>query len=155
MLTSNAIQFLASVADRQQYKSLFEDANTLASICEKIIVPNIEMREVPITKLSIYTANSPEQFGICFTQSKWRIRFIFLGRIRRRHSSPGRLWSGQRIVALFRASDHGNLRKVHREHADQVLLQPRAELEEQRCRYLSCDVTGNQSQDCKARDHTD
>jgi exportin-2 (importin alpha re-exporter) len=48
MLTSNAIQFLASVADRQQYKSLFEDPNTLASICERIIVPNIEMREVDV-----------------------------------------------------------------------------------------------------------
>jgi len=45
LLTSNAIQFLASVADRQQYKSLFEDPATLASICEKIIVPNIQLRE--------------------------------------------------------------------------------------------------------------
>ena len=44
MLTSNAIQFLASVADRAQYKSLFEQESTLASLCEKIIVPNIEMR---------------------------------------------------------------------------------------------------------------
>jgi len=45
LLTSNAIQFLASVADRAQYKSLFEDKATLASICEKIIVPNIQLRE--------------------------------------------------------------------------------------------------------------
>ena len=37
------LQFLASVADRQQYKSLFEDPATLASICEKIIVPNIQV----------------------------------------------------------------------------------------------------------------
>lgn len=43
LLTSNAIQFLASVADRQQYKSLFEDPGTLASICEKIIIPNIQV----------------------------------------------------------------------------------------------------------------
>ena len=45
MLASNAIQFLASVADRQQYKGLFEDHATLSSICEKVIIPNIEMRE--------------------------------------------------------------------------------------------------------------
>lgn len=47
-LASNAIQFLASVADRQQYKSLFEDPNVLGSICEKVIVPNIEMRQCDV-----------------------------------------------------------------------------------------------------------
>ncbi|XP_064605063.1 exportin-2-like [Liolophura sinensis] len=44
LLVSNAIQFLASVADRPSYKSLFEDPNTLASICEKVIVPNMQFR---------------------------------------------------------------------------------------------------------------
>lgn len=44
LLVSNAIQFLATVADRQHYKHLFEDQNTLTSICEKVIVPNIEVR---------------------------------------------------------------------------------------------------------------
>jgi exportin-2 (importin alpha re-exporter) len=58
MLTSNAIQFLASVADRQQYKALFEDPNTLASICEKIIVPNIEMREVDVELFE----DNPEEY---------------------------------------------------------------------------------------------
>ncbi len=48
LLASNAIQFLASVADRQQYKGLFEDAAILGSICEKIIIPNIEMRECDV-----------------------------------------------------------------------------------------------------------
>ena len=48
LLASNAIQFLASVADRQQYKELFEDQSTLSSICEKIIVPNIKMREIDV-----------------------------------------------------------------------------------------------------------
>ena len=48
MLTSNAIQFLASVAGREQYKGLFGQEATLASICEKIIVPNIEMRECDV-----------------------------------------------------------------------------------------------------------
>jgi exportin-2 (importin alpha re-exporter) len=58
MLTSNAIQFLASVADRAQYKSLFEEESTLASICEKIIVPNIEMRECDVELFE----DTPEQY---------------------------------------------------------------------------------------------
>ncbi|KAL3867833.1 hypothetical protein ACJMK2_040679 [Sinanodonta woodiana] len=44
MLVSNAIQFLASVAERPGYKSLFEDPSTLASICEKVIIPNMQFR---------------------------------------------------------------------------------------------------------------
>lgn len=44
LLVSNAIQFLASVADRSQYKNLFEDANTMSGICEKVILPNMEFR---------------------------------------------------------------------------------------------------------------
>uniref|UniRef100_A0A3Q1HS01 Exportin-2 n=1 Tax=Anabas testudineus TaxID=64144 RepID=A0A3Q1HS01_ANATE len=43
-LVSNAIQFLASVCERPHYKHLFEDQNTLTSICEKVIVPNMEFR---------------------------------------------------------------------------------------------------------------
>ncbi|XP_012510155.1 PREDICTED: exportin-2 [Propithecus coquereli] len=38
LLVSNAIQFLASVCERPHYKNLFEDQNTLTSICEKVIV---------------------------------------------------------------------------------------------------------------------
>jgi len=48
LLVSNAIQFLASVADRPHYKSLFEDPAVLGSICEKVIVPNMEMRECDV-----------------------------------------------------------------------------------------------------------
>uniref|UniRef100_A0AAY4E783 Exportin-2 n=1 Tax=Denticeps clupeoides TaxID=299321 RepID=A0AAY4E783_9TELE len=44
LLVSNAIQFLASVCERPHYKHLFEDQNTLTSICEKVIVPNMEFR---------------------------------------------------------------------------------------------------------------
>lgn len=44
LLVSNAIQFLASVAERPAYRSLFEDPGTLANICEKVIVPNIQLR---------------------------------------------------------------------------------------------------------------
>uniref|UniRef100_A0A8C2Q6G2 Exportin-2 n=1 Tax=Cyprinus carpio TaxID=7962 RepID=A0A8C2Q6G2_CYPCA len=44
LLVSNAIQFLASVCERPHYKHLFEDQNVLTSICEKVIVPNMEFR---------------------------------------------------------------------------------------------------------------
>ncbi|CAB4062461.1 CSE1 [Lepeophtheirus salmonis] len=57
-LVSNAIQFMASVADRQQYKSLFEDKNILGSICEKIIVPNMEMRDVDVELFE----DNPEEY---------------------------------------------------------------------------------------------
>ncbi|XP_012275464.1 exportin-2 isoform X2 [Orussus abietinus] len=44
-LVSNALQFLSTVADRTQYRHLFEDPTTLGSICEKVIIPNMEFRE--------------------------------------------------------------------------------------------------------------
>uniref|UniRef100_A0A2R5LMM5 Exportin-2 n=1 Tax=Ornithodoros turicata TaxID=34597 RepID=A0A2R5LMM5_9ACAR len=44
ILVSNAIHFLSSVAERPHYKQLFEDANVLGSICEKVIIPNMEFR---------------------------------------------------------------------------------------------------------------
>ncbi|XP_015180909.1 PREDICTED: exportin-2 [Polistes dominula] len=44
-LVSNALQFLAIVADRSRYRNLFEDAGTLSSICEKVIIPNMEFRD--------------------------------------------------------------------------------------------------------------
>jgi len=43
-LVSNALQFLATVADRAQYRHLFEDPTTLSNICEKVIIPNMEFR---------------------------------------------------------------------------------------------------------------
>ncbi|XP_031553352.1 exportin-2-like [Actinia tenebrosa] len=45
LLVSNAIQFLASVTERPNYKNLFEAQDTLQSICEKVIVPNMEFRD--------------------------------------------------------------------------------------------------------------
>ncbi|CAD5113532.1 DgyrCDS2694 [Dimorphilus gyrociliatus] len=45
LLVSNAIQFLASVADRNSYRNVFEAPGTLQSICEKVIVPNMHFRE--------------------------------------------------------------------------------------------------------------
>ncbi|PIK43998.1 Exportin-2 [Apostichopus japonicus] len=45
LLVSNAIGFLALVADRQQYKQLFESAEAMKQICEKIILPNMAFRD--------------------------------------------------------------------------------------------------------------
>lgn len=43
-LVTNALQFLSTVAGRQQYRNLFEEPQVLASICEKVIVPNMDFR---------------------------------------------------------------------------------------------------------------
>ena len=43
-LVSNAIGFLSSVAERPYYAELFADPNILNSICEKVILPNMEFR---------------------------------------------------------------------------------------------------------------
>ncbi|XP_018563409.1 exportin-2 [Anoplophora glabripennis] len=44
LLVSNALQFLSSVAERNHYRSLFEDNTVLSGICEKVIIPNMEFR---------------------------------------------------------------------------------------------------------------
>ncbi|VVC91320.1 unnamed protein product [Leptidea sinapis] len=46
-LVSNALTFLAKVAEKHTYKSLFEDPATLSSICEKVVIPNMEFRDNP------------------------------------------------------------------------------------------------------------
>lgn len=45
-LVSNSLQFLATVADRNHYRHLFEDPAVLSSICEKVIIPNMEFRSL-------------------------------------------------------------------------------------------------------------
>ncbi|XP_078362373.1 exportin-2-like isoform X2 [Oculina patagonica] len=45
IVVSNAIGFLASASERNHYKYLFEKQETLKSICENVVVPNIEFRE--------------------------------------------------------------------------------------------------------------
>lgn len=45
LLVSSAIEFLASISERPTYKDLFADEATLTSICEKVVVPNMEFRE--------------------------------------------------------------------------------------------------------------
>lgn len=43
-LVSNALHFLSIVAARNHYRQLFEDPRVLASICEKVIIPNMDFR---------------------------------------------------------------------------------------------------------------
>ena len=49
-LVSNAIQFLSCVVERPHYKGIFEGEGVLSSICEKIIVPNMEFRGEPCAR---------------------------------------------------------------------------------------------------------
>lgn len=57
-LVTNALQFLSTVAGRQQYRNLFEDPQVLASICEKVIVPNMDFRgEIDGNALKILITN--------------------------------------------------------------------------------------------------
>lgn len=48
ILISNAIKFLSTVANRPQFKSLFERPGVLDSLCSKVIIPNIELRQCDI-----------------------------------------------------------------------------------------------------------
>ena len=48
ILISNAIKFLSTVANRPQFKKLFEDKNVLDGLCSKVIIPNIEFRQCDI-----------------------------------------------------------------------------------------------------------
>merc|ERR1719239_57589 len=58
LLVSNAIQFLASVAERPSYKSLFDSTETLANICEKVVVPNIQLRDADVELFE----DNPEEY---------------------------------------------------------------------------------------------
>ncbi|XP_003739003.1 exportin-2 [Galendromus occidentalis] len=44
-LVSSAIHFLSTVAERPQYKALFEEPQIFGSICEKVVMPNMEFRK--------------------------------------------------------------------------------------------------------------
>lgn len=45
LLVSNALEFLASISERPSYKNLFEEEATMKTICENVIVPNMQFRE--------------------------------------------------------------------------------------------------------------
>ncbi|XP_050356310.1 exportin-2 [Nymphalis io] len=57
-LVSNALTFLAKVAEKNSYKNLFEDPATLSSICEKVVIPNMQLRE---SDLELFEDN-PEEY---------------------------------------------------------------------------------------------
>ena len=45
LLVSNALEFLASVSERPSYKDLFGVEQTMKTICENVVVPNMQFRE--------------------------------------------------------------------------------------------------------------
>lgn len=61
-LVSNALQFLSTVAGRNHYRHLFEDPKVLASICEKVIIPNMDFRGKTPSSIS---HQSEMSFGWC------------------------------------------------------------------------------------------
>lgn len=58
LLVSNAIQFISVVVGRPQHRSLFENEESLKSICEKIIIPNLYLRDVDIETFE----DNPEEY---------------------------------------------------------------------------------------------
>lgn len=46
MLVSTAISFLSSVAKLERHRAMFEAPGALESICEKIILPNMQLRGI-------------------------------------------------------------------------------------------------------------
>uniref|UniRef100_A0A6P4FW59 Exportin-2 n=1 Tax=Drosophila rhopaloa TaxID=1041015 RepID=A0A6P4FW59_DRORH len=43
-LVSHALQFLSVVAERQHYQNIFENPEILAQICDKVVIPNLDIR---------------------------------------------------------------------------------------------------------------
>jgi len=58
LLVSNAIQFITAVVRRPQYKLLFENEESLKNICEKIVIPNLFLRDVDIETFE----DNPEEY---------------------------------------------------------------------------------------------
>jgi len=58
ILVSNSIQFITAVVQRPQYRELFENEDSLKNICEKIVIPNLFLRDVDI---EIFEDN-PEEY---------------------------------------------------------------------------------------------
>jgi len=44
-LVSNALQFLSIIAEKNQYRKIFENPEILANICEKVVIPNLDFRK--------------------------------------------------------------------------------------------------------------
>lgn len=58
ILVCNAIQFISTVAMRPQHRELFENEESLKSICEKIIIPNLFLRDADIEVFE----DNPEEY---------------------------------------------------------------------------------------------
>jgi len=58
LLVCNAIQFISTVAMRHQYREIFEGDESLKTICEQIIIPNLFLRD---SDIEIFEDN-PEEY---------------------------------------------------------------------------------------------
>ncbi|KAF5399333.1 Importin alpha re-exporter [Paragonimus heterotremus] len=58
VLIGNAIEFLSCVINRPQHRHLFESAETLQKLCEKVVLPNMQFRDTDEELFS----NNPEEY---------------------------------------------------------------------------------------------
>jgi len=58
LLVSHGINFLKSVCDRPQYKQMFESEQIMLEICQKVICPNIMLRESDVEQFE----DNPEEY---------------------------------------------------------------------------------------------
>jgi len=72
-LVSSASHFLATVADRAQYKYLFEGPDVLTSICKDVIIPNMVFRGKRMVQATHYV---PPYF-LCWHSSYQKIQVIY------------------------------------------------------------------------------
>jgi hypothetical protein len=71
-LVSSASHFLATVADRAQYKYLFEGPDVLTSICKDVIIPNMVFRG----KRMVQASQHVSPYFLCWHYSSLKIQFI-------------------------------------------------------------------------------
>lgn len=81
-LVSNALQFLSSVAERAHYRKLFEDENVLNSICEKVIIPNMEFRSEFCVFFVFFVACQRLAFVFSYMLVKWNLCFVLFLKIK-------------------------------------------------------------------------
>lgn len=61
LLVNSAIKFLTSVVKKEQFKKLFDNEAALKAICEKVIIPQLKLRD---TDLEVFEYNAQEYIRI-------------------------------------------------------------------------------------------
>lgn len=75
---SNALKFLSIVADRNHYRKLFEDSTVLASICENVIIPNMDFRGEYSFTFRMYLLLIFSVELICIQNTNWLFAFYYI-----------------------------------------------------------------------------